>query len=370
MNYIERFKELTDRECEILDLFCQGLTYRQIGEKLFIAVPSIKSHMNHIYVKLGLIGLPPKSRAFALREEYWPLVKARLEKVDVSKADETTSEPEIIAPLPPEVEEVIEQDQASMKALVVSKPIELTPPPKPPKPRRWNCLSCLLLLVLLVVGGFAFWYLDGLAIVQDVLAEMMPSLQSPDNPIALNEPTLAVKSPTSRPLLATSTKMPSRTPSRVPTRTPSPRPTNTPTLRPSPTPDFDPVYELGEWHKEGDVWYRLNSYVIDDDSPETISFVVEVWNQTNQDIRFNWNPDRNTWLTDNLGNRYHAFFMNSEKNETVTAQSRRFILLGVNDYTSRFDADFIFNANVYEIYYTLYDFSRLELVSWRISISK
>ena len=46
--------ELTDREREILDLIGQGLTNRQIGERLFLAEKTIKNYVSNLLAKLGM----------------------------------------------------------------------------------------------------------------------------------------------------------------------------------------------------------------------------------------------------------------------------------------------------------------------------
>jgi len=45
---------LTDRELQVLRLIVAGLSNPQIAEELFIAVSTVKSHVNHIYGKLGV----------------------------------------------------------------------------------------------------------------------------------------------------------------------------------------------------------------------------------------------------------------------------------------------------------------------------
>ena len=46
--------ELTDREREILDLIGEGLTNRQIGERLFLAEKTIKNYVSNLLAKLGM----------------------------------------------------------------------------------------------------------------------------------------------------------------------------------------------------------------------------------------------------------------------------------------------------------------------------
>jgi DNA-binding NarL/FixJ family response regulator len=52
---------LTDRELEVLALVAEGLTNRQIGRRLFISPTTVRTHLEHIYDKLGV-----RSRAGAV----------------------------------------------------------------------------------------------------------------------------------------------------------------------------------------------------------------------------------------------------------------------------------------------------------------
>jgi LuxR family maltose regulon positive regulatory protein len=45
---------LSDRELEVLSLIADGLSNREIAEKLVVAVSTIKTHVNHIYRKLDV----------------------------------------------------------------------------------------------------------------------------------------------------------------------------------------------------------------------------------------------------------------------------------------------------------------------------
>ncbi|PIB57862.1 response regulator transcription factor, partial [Pseudomonas sp. 2995-3] len=47
-------KMLTKREIEVLEELCTGNTNRDISEKLFISVITVKVHLKHIYGKLGV----------------------------------------------------------------------------------------------------------------------------------------------------------------------------------------------------------------------------------------------------------------------------------------------------------------------------
>jgi LuxR family maltose regulon positive regulatory protein len=57
---------LSERELEVLGLVVDGLTNREISEKLFISVGTVKTHTHHIYGKLGVSSRP---RAIARARE-------------------------------------------------------------------------------------------------------------------------------------------------------------------------------------------------------------------------------------------------------------------------------------------------------------
>ncbi|WP_027381324.1 response regulator [Chryseobacterium daeguense] len=46
------FDQLTDREKEILELLSQGLLYKEIADKKFISIDTVKKHVGNIYKKL------------------------------------------------------------------------------------------------------------------------------------------------------------------------------------------------------------------------------------------------------------------------------------------------------------------------------
>ncbi len=50
----ERLTALTQREREVLDLIADGLTNRQIGERMFLAEKTVKNYVSHVLAKLGM----------------------------------------------------------------------------------------------------------------------------------------------------------------------------------------------------------------------------------------------------------------------------------------------------------------------------
>jgi DNA-binding NarL/FixJ family response regulator len=49
-----RLEELTEREREVLVEIARGRSNGEISERLFIGAATVKSHVNHLFAKLGL----------------------------------------------------------------------------------------------------------------------------------------------------------------------------------------------------------------------------------------------------------------------------------------------------------------------------
>lgn len=52
ISYIDAKEKLTDREKEILQWVSKGFSYKEIGERLFISVETVRTHIRNIYEKL------------------------------------------------------------------------------------------------------------------------------------------------------------------------------------------------------------------------------------------------------------------------------------------------------------------------------
>ncbi len=50
----DELAELTDQERRILELIGEGLTNRQIGERMFLAEKTVKNYVSHVLAKLGM----------------------------------------------------------------------------------------------------------------------------------------------------------------------------------------------------------------------------------------------------------------------------------------------------------------------------
>jgi len=46
--------DLSERERQVLRLIAEGLTNREIAERLYLAMSTVKTHINNLYGKLGV----------------------------------------------------------------------------------------------------------------------------------------------------------------------------------------------------------------------------------------------------------------------------------------------------------------------------
>jgi RNA polymerase sigma factor (sigma-70 family) len=53
-HFLSELSALTDREREVLDLLAQGLTNKEIAEKLYITTNTVKRHLKAIFEKLDV----------------------------------------------------------------------------------------------------------------------------------------------------------------------------------------------------------------------------------------------------------------------------------------------------------------------------
>ena len=71
----KKLSELTNRQVEILRLYCDGWDYQSIADKFVLAAGTVRVHMGNIYVKLDLDYFPIEKRRKLLYEVYCPILK-------------------------------------------------------------------------------------------------------------------------------------------------------------------------------------------------------------------------------------------------------------------------------------------------------
>src|SRR5258708_2020293 len=97
------------------------MAYKDIAAELHLATGTIKSHMNQVYVKLGLDDISDRTkRRKVLLEDYYPV----LSEESLPPPPPSAEEPK---PVPPQVAAMVDEDE---RALVVwqPKPIASLPP--------------------------------------------------------------------------------------------------------------------------------------------------------------------------------------------------------------------------------------------------
>jgi len=301
--------QLSPQQLEVLKRVCQGYRYQAIADELYISLSTVKSHMAAVYNKLELTHLIRDERMYQIRSVYCPLLQ-ELEETPQHEQPVPKSEPEIVsAPITPEVEEIIMSDETAIIAFRDAPPIPIPTPSK--EKRKLRGRGCLRFGVVLFI--LAILIVGGFFAWQFFQSGSIPQI------------------------------FPSS------------------------------AYEIGEWHKEGDLWIRLVDYKIDTYDRTEVYFYIEMWNQSNQDVLFSWMPAQNLTLKDNTGKRYDLdnFSVRSKpEDEILTAQSRMMLETFPSSYTAGYKADQLFSQNVTELILTIEYLSMIDKVTFRIPINK
>ena len=53
-DYFKQKYDITEKQSEIIELIIEGVTYKQIAEKLFISPKTVDNHVQNIYKKLNV----------------------------------------------------------------------------------------------------------------------------------------------------------------------------------------------------------------------------------------------------------------------------------------------------------------------------
>ena len=132
------------------------------------------------------------------------------------------------------------------------------------------------------------------------------------------------------------------------------------------------AYEVGEWHKEDDMWIRLRDYELTSYDYDRMVLYLEIWNKSDQEIHFSWNTETNLELKDNIGTRYELTnrYIPGSDNETLLPQERSDLNPGLAKATAEYLVSPMFENGVTELLFSVDYLSRFEKVTWRIPVNK
>ena len=420
----DRFQTLSKRQKEVLQLVCQHNSYQRIADKLVISTSTVKAHMHDIYIKLDLDYLNRDERIMQIHDVYCPFFledeqpkkpekrkkrakkpsfpepewteesqKSEEESQEIQKnsielkqppKDKETETEEIFQeekidsdeqiielelepkPLSPEEEEIIDGDEM---ALVAYKPKSITTKGKKkvkkPKKKR-GCAKFIFTLILgglMVIGAWYTWnnYVKDIPIVQSIIQLINPDVVIESSPSA----------PSSSLPSSTSSSDSSSSDSSSSTSSSSDSESIIEKILPKTDENAD-AYEIGEWHKEDDMWIRLRDYELTSYDYDKIYLFVEIWNKSDNEIHFSWSTESNLVLKDNLGTSYKLTnsYIPGSDNETILPQERSDLIPSIAKATAQYFASPMFESGVSELLFTVEYLSRFEKVTWRIPVNK
>lgn len=216
---LRKLLSLSAREREVLGYICDGRGYKYIAREMVVSVNGVKSHANHIYLKLGLNQFPDTAfRIKLLHEVYCPALHGDLPPAPRGG--------EVLA-IPPEVEKMVDEDE----------PLEPTNLPPRGKPRTVDGK-------IIVVGQPGRWRrVGGVAVVTVivlVVAYGFFNIRNFFSPAATATPQFTATPLNEIDSLATRLSQTMSVPPPTTVVPPTAIPTNTPTITPIPTGTFTP----------------------------------------------------------------------------------------------------------------------------------
>ena len=156
---IEKLASLTNRQREVLRLFCNGFAYKEIAEQLFISENTVKTHMGNIYIKLGLDLLPDSQRKREIHQKYCQA----LDTFEIKpKPSVESEEPEPVPePVPEHVWEMVENDEKAIVPVPPTEIIDINPIQEQNQPRRfrWFLLGVIIGSLVAICAGIGVWQL-------------------------------------------------------------------------------------------------------------------------------------------------------------------------------------------------------------------
>jgi len=381
--YSEGLPNLTDRQREILQLVCEGKTYKEIAGILHIEVSTVKAHMGNVYQKLNMEHMPTAQRRKFLFEVICAVLASGFFKVQEEGSDEPDD-------VPYSVVQMVEEDEM---AIILAPAAPLVAPPEPieVRPRtvrairlRWMVFGMILGAIL--VSGF-FYAFGDLVFPQPEIVMPEPEIMVTviekivEVPVEMtvevpHEVTVEVPVEVEKTVIVTAEPGPTAPPQIVEvivTATPLPTAIPTPTVAEPANTSRGTILEVGEWWKHEGVWLKVSEAKFGSSSHIVIK--IELWNKTGNDLIFEWSPTGNFALTDNTDHRYEfEWYSKSQSgvNNTVIPAGDLVQLHHVN-YGSpavTFDDSHFFDASVTDLYFIISDMSRVPFAQWHISVPK
>jgi DNA-binding CsgD family transcriptional regulator len=291
-----RLSQLTERQYEVLELFCAGLDDRAIADKLCLAETTVRKHMHDIRRQLGA------ADNVEIMRKYCPLLRGEEPPpATTDEAGQPEHEPELGMP---RNEKLFLQE------------------PEPPRPNRY-----LLLLMGVILGAclvvastacllYAFREALGMGtapqVTQVLVGEDRKVTVEVTSVLAPTQPTITSGADVSPTVADTATPQNTETPvppspTPEPTYTPvPPTPTPIPTDTPIPTPTVPPDTPPGSVLEVGDSWRQngVRLKLIETNlSSECVSFSFDFYNETNHQMVVEIDPEAFS-VRDNLGQQW------------------------------------------------------------------
>ena len=231
---LNNLAKLSKKEKEVLGFFCQGLEYEEIEKITKTPVPTLKSHMGRVYVKLELDQLTKTGRIAKVHQVYCPLLK-ELQGAQKTPSTNPTAAPSPIPeekpiPVPAAIVKMVEEDEYFM-AHYKDPPVIIIPSKPSQKPLVTKMVGPA---IGLVIGGglcvciaavliFLYWNQNRAQFTSPPNQPVSQPTQSQGQVINPTEPSqVIVVTATSLPESNTSVPAPTSGPAVVPTAIPAP----------------------------------------------------------------------------------------------------------------------------------------------------
>ena len=112
-----------------------------------------------------------------------------------------------------------------------------------------------------------------------------------------------------------------------------------------------------------DIWVRLVEYEVDS---RYVNLNFEIWNKTNKDLYFSWDPQENFSMVDNKNNRYDVF--SASTREVSVGKDERLKFTGHGYSTVQFNDDPLYKSGVTDLYITMEYLSEIDKATFHVSV--